>query len=304
MAKRIFLFLATNILIMVAITLVMGVIGFFFPGFGRISHGGQLQLGGLFVMCLVWGMVGSFISLQISRWMAKRSMGVELVNGNSGNSDLDWVYTTINRLTREAGLPMPEVGYYESPEVNAFATGPSKSRSLVAVSTGLLRTMNRAEVEGVLAHEVSHIGNGDMVTMTLIQGVVNAFVMFFARIVGWAAGQALSGRDRDEEGSGGSNYLVQMVVTMVAQVVFGILASTVTAWFSRHREFKADAGSARLAGREKMIAALRKLQSYQETIDPRGADLATMKISGKSWLAMFSTHPPLEARIAALEAGR
>lgn len=304
MAKRIFLFLATNILIMVAITVVMAILGIVFPGFGRMSHGGHLQLGGLFAMCLVWGMVGSFVSLLLSRWMAKMSMGVELINGSSGDSDLDWVYTTVNRLTREAGLPMPEVGYYESPEVNAFATGPSKSRSLVAVSTGLIRTMNRAEVEGVLAHEVSHIGNGDMVTMTLIQGVVNAFVMFFARIVGWAAGQALSNRDRDDEGPNATAYLAQMVVTMVAQVVFGILASTVTAWFSRHREFRADAGAARLAGREKMIAALRKLQSYHETIDPRGADLATMKISGKSWMAMFSTHPPLEARIAALESGR
>ena len=301
MGKRIFLFLMTNILVMVAITLVMMILGYFFPGIGQITRGGQLQLGALAVMCLVWGMVGSFVSLQLSRWMAKTSMGVELVDGNTGNGDLDWVYETVNRLTREAGLPMPEVGYYESPEVNAFATGPSKSRSLVAVSTGLLRTMNRSEVEGVLAHEVSHIGNGDMVTMTLIQGVVNAFVMFFARIVGWAVGQALSGNRDEDEGPTMTGYLAQTVVTILMEILFGILASFVTAWFSRQREFKADAGAARLAGREKMIAALRKLQSYHETIDPRGAELATMKISGKSWMAMLSTHPPLEARIEALQ---
>ncbi|MEK7390970.1 MAG: protease HtpX [Fibrobacterota bacterium] len=305
MGKRIFLFLVTNILVMVAITIVMSIIGIFFPGFGRISHGGQLQLGALFAMCLVWGMVGSFVSLLISRWMAKRSMGVELVDGNTGNADLDWLHATVARLSREAGLPMPEVGYYESPEVNAFATGPSKSRSLVAVSTGLLRTMNRAETEGVLAHEVSHIGNGDMVTMTLIQGVVNAFVMFFARIVGWAVGQALSNRDSDDDRPGIGVYLAQMGVTIAAEIVFGILASTITAWFSRTREYRADAGAARLAGRDKMIAALRKLQSYHETIDPRGAELATMKISGKAgWMALFSTHPDLDKRIAALEAGR
>lgn len=301
MGKRIFLFLLTNILVVVTISIVMMVLGYFFPGIGQVTRGGQLQLGALAVMCLVWGMVGSFISLQLSRWMAKKSMGVELIDGNTGNADLDWTYETVNRLSREAGLPMPEVGYYESPEVNAFATGPSKSRSLVAVSTGLLRTMNRSEAEGVLAHEVSHIGNGDMVTMTLIQGVVNAFVMFFARIVGWAVGQALSGNRDEEEGPSAGAFMAQMGVTIAAEIVFGILASFITAWFSRQREFKADAGAARLAGREKMIAALRKLQSYHETIDPRGAELATMKISGKSWMAMLSTHPPLEVRIEALQ---
>ncbi len=304
MGKRIFLFLLTNILVVVTISIVMMVLGYFFPGIGQVTRGGQLQLGALAVMCLVWGMVGSFISLQLSRWMAKKSMGVQLIDGNTGNADLDWTYETVNRLSREAGLPMPEVGYYESPEVNAFATGPSKSRSLVAVSSGLLRTMNRSEAEGVLAHEVSHIGNGDMVTMTLIQGVVNAFVMFFARIIGWAVGQALSSNRDENEGPGMGAFMAQMGVTIAAEIVFGILASFITAWFSRQREFKADAGAARLAGREKMIAALRKLQSYHETIDPRGAELATMKISGKSWMAMLSTHPPLEVRIAALESGR
>jgi heat shock protein HtpX len=298
MAKRIFLFLVTNLLIMAAITIVVSVLGLFFPGLHR---GG---LGGLLTMCLIWGMVGSFISLQLSRWLAKRSLGIELVDGNTGDSELDWLHATVSRLSKDAALPMPEVGYYDSTEVNAFATGPSKSRSLVAVSTGLLRTMNRGEIEGVLGHELTHVGNGDMVTMALLQGVVNAFVMFLAHIIGWAVGQALSGRDReDNRGSSGMEWMIQMVVTMVMQVVLGILASLVTSWFSRRREFKADAGGAYLAGREKMVAALRKLQGVQEALDPRAGELATMKINGKSWMSAFSTHPPLEKRIEVLERG-
>jgi heat shock protein HtpX len=298
MAKRIFLFLATNILIMVAITIVVSILGWFFPG---LQRGG---MGGLLAMCLIWGMVGSFVSLQLSRWLAKRSLGIQLVDGATGDSDLDWLHATVARLSKDAALPMPEVGFYDSTEVNAFATGPSKSRSLVAVSTGLLRTMNRGEIEGVLGHELTHVGNGDMVTMALLQGVVNAFVMFLAHIIGWAAGRALSGRDReDDRGPSGMEWMVQMVVTMFMQVVLGILASMVTSWFSRRREFKADAGGAYLAGREKMIAALRKLQGVREALDPRAGELATMKINGKSWMSAFSTHPPLEKRIEALERG-
>jgi len=300
--KRIILFLATNLLIMVALSIVMGVVGWFFPGLTHSAYGSHLNLPGLFVFCLVWGMGGAFISLQLSRWMAKMSMGIQLVDGASGNRDLDWLHETVQRLSREAGLPMPEVGYYDSPEVNAFATGPSKSRSLVAVSSGLLRTMNRSEAEGVLGHELAHIANGDMVTMTLIQGVLNAFVMFFARIIGWAVGQAMQSRNSDEErGPSMMTYMVQMAVTIAAEIVFGILASFVTAWFSRQREFRADEGGARLAGRQNMIAALRKLMAYQESIDSRHSELATMKISGKSWMSLLSTHPPLEVRIAALE---
>jgi len=299
MGKRLFLFLATNMLIMVTISIVMGILGIFFPGIGQYTHGNSLNLAGLMVFCLIWGMGGAFISLQISRWMAKTSMGVRLVDGATGQSELDWLYNTVERLSREAGLPMPEVGFYDSPEVNAFATGPSKSRSLVAVSSGLLRTMSRSEAEGVIGHEIAHVANGDMVTMTLIQGVLNAFVMFFARIVGWAVGQAMRGND--DEGPSFGSSMAQMAVTIVAEIFFGILASFVTAWFSRQREFRADEGGARLAGRQNMIAALRKLMSYQETIDPRGAELASMKISGKSWMSMLSTHPPLEVRIAALE---
>jgi heat shock protein HtpX len=188
---------------------------------------------------------------------------------------------------------MPEVGVYESPEVNAFATGPSKSRSLVAVSSGLLRAMRRDEVEGVLAHEVAHIGNGDMVTMTLIQGVMNAFVMFLARIIAFALARG-SRDDRD----GQSSFLVVFVL----QTVLGILGSMVTAWFSRQREFRADHGGATLAGRDHMLAALRRLAANRELVDPRHQELATAKINGtQGWMALFSTHPPLETRIAALE---
>jgi heat shock protein HtpX len=186
---------------------------------------------------------------------------------------------------------MPEVGVYDSPEVNAFATGPSKSRSLVAVSSGLLRGMRREEVEGVLAHEVAHIANGDMVTMTLLQGVMNAFVMFLARAI------AFGMRSSDSRNSGGS-YLVVFAL----EIVLGILGSMVTAWFSRHREFRADYGGATLAGREKMIGALRRLAANRELVDTRHEALATMKINGtRGWMVFFSTHPPLEHRIAALE---
>ncbi|MET0168546.1 MAG: protease HtpX, partial [Vicinamibacterales bacterium] len=207
----------------------------------------------------------------------------------------DWLYETIARLTRQANLPMPEVGIYESPEVNAFATGPSKSRSLVAVSSGLLRSMRQDEVEGVLAHEIAHIANGDMVTMTLLQGVLNAFVMFLARVIGYALTR--SGDSRNNNG-GGSYYLIVIVL----QIVLGILAGLIVNWFSRYREFRADHGGATLAGRERMIAALRRLQSNHELVDTSQAALATMKINGgRSWAKMFSTHPPLEERIAALE---
>lgn len=296
MGKRIFLFLATNLLIMVTLSVVIGILGKFIPGIGHFTGSNFM---GLFVFCLVWGMGGAFISLAISRWVAKVSMGVQLVDGATGNPDLDWLHSTVERMARETGLPMPEVGYYDSPEVNAFATGPSKSRSLVAVSTGLLRTMNRSEAEGVIGHELAHVANGDMVTMTLVQGVLNAFVMFFARIVGWAVGQAL--RKDDEDGPNPMASIAQFAVTIAAEIAFGILASFVTAWFSRYREYRADEGGARIAGRQNMIAALKKLKNYTESLDTQHGELAAMKISGKSWMSMLSTHPPLEDRIAALE---
>ena len=287
--KRIFLFLLTNILIVLTITIVLSVLG---VGQYETADGG-LDLGALMVFCLIWGMAGSFISLQLSRWMAKRATGVQLVDGRTGRADLDWLYAAVERLTRQAGLPMPEVGVYDSPEVNAFATGPSKKRSLVAVSSGLLRSMRQDEVEGVLAHEVAHIANGDMVTMTLLQGVINAFVMFFARVIAHFVT-----RSDSREGNGGMYFLVVMVL----QIGLGILGSMVTAWFSRQREFRADSGASTLAGRDKMIGALRRLAANRELVDPSHEALATMKINGtKGWMMLFSTHPPLEARIAALE---
>jgi heat shock protein HtpX len=242
---------------------------------------------------LVWGFGGALISLGMSRWMAKMAMGVQLVDGRTGHDELDWLYQTVEQQTRKAGLPMPEVGVYESPEVNAFATGPSKSRSLVAVSSGLLRSMQRDEVAGVLAHEVSHIGNGDMVTMTLIQGVVNAFSIFFSRVIANIIRQLVDER---------ISHVVFFVSTIVFDIIFSMLGMVVVAWFSRAREFRADAGGAAIAGRGNMIAALQRLQQNQALVDNSQPQLATMKINGgKGFMSLSSTHPPLAVRIAALQ---
>jgi heat shock protein HtpX len=289
MGKRVFLFLLTNLAIITTLAIVMSVLGI---TTGITPAGIDFQT--LMIFCLFWGMGGAFISLQMSRWIAKRATGVQLIDGRSGNATLDWVHATVSRQARQANLPVPEVGVYDSPEVNAFATGPSKSRSLVAVSTGLLRAMKQDEVEAVLAHEVSHIGNGDMVTMTLLQGVMNAFVMFFARIIAYAVVRS------DDRGGG-----LYFMIVIALQIVLGILGSIVTAWFSRQREFRADAGAATLAGRERMIAALRRLGANREMVDTQHQSLATMKINGtRGWMVFFSTHPPIEERIAALERGR
>jgi heat shock protein HtpX len=290
--KRILLFLLTNLAIMLVLSLVLGLLG---VG-GYISPDGRLQLVPLMVFCLVWGMGGALISLQLSRWIAKRAMGVQLVDGKTGNADLDWLHSTVANFTAQAQLPMPEVGVYGSAEVNAFATGPSKKRSLVAVSTGLLERMERPEIEAVLGHEIGHIANGDMVTMTLLQGVINAFVLFFARIAAFAVRMAVP-----EKIAWVAGFLTHIVLT----IVLGVLGSLVTAWFSRKREFRADAAGANLAGRGSMIAALRRLATTTELIDTSKPALAAFKISDKkAWLSAFSTHPPLEERIAALEMGR
>jgi heat shock protein HtpX len=287
MGKRIFLFLVTNLAIVVMLSIVLGVLGV-----GRYVGPAGLDLQALAIFCFVWGMGGAFISLQMSRFIARQATGVRLIDGRTGHPELDWLHTTVARLTQQAHLPMPEVGIYDSPEVNAFATGPSKHRSLVAVSSGLLRSMQRDEVEGVLAHEVAHIGNGDMVTMTLLQGVINAFVMFFARVIAFAL------RSSDNRNAQAASW---MVVIML-EIVLGILGSLVTAWFSRQREFRADRGGAILAGRDRMLAALRRLAANRELVDTQHQALATLKINGtRGWMVFFSTHPPLEARIAALE---
>jgi heat shock protein HtpX len=288
MGKRIFLFLLTNLAVVVTLSIILSLLGV-----GSYVGPGGLDIQALAIFCFIWGMGGAFISLQMSRWIAKRATGVRLVDGSTGRAELDWLHTTVARLTQQANLPMPEVGVYESPEVNAFATGPSKSRSLVAVSSGLLKAMRQEEVEGVLAHEVAHIANGDMVTMTLLQGVINAFVMFFARVIAFAIS-----RSNDSRSGYGTNFMVVIVL----QIVLGILGSLITAWFSRQREFRADRGGATFAGRDRMLAALRRLASNRELVDTQHQALATLKISGKrGWMVFLSTHPPLEARIAALE---
>ncbi len=287
MFKRIGLFLVVNLLIIVTLSIVLQVLGV-----RPYLTARGIDYGALAGFCLVWGMGGAFISLGLSRVMAKWSMGVKVLDPGSG----DELVATVHALSRRAGLTtMPEVGVYDSPEPNAFATGPTRSRALVAVSTGLLGSMSRDELDGVLAHEVAHIANGDMVTMTLIQGVVNAFVMFLARVIAFALSR---GSDRD------SRHSTQMLTIIALEIALGILGMIVVAWFSRHREFRADAGSAALGGREKMIAALQALQRRFEPHDTQES-LATLKIAGGrgGFMALISTHPPLAERIAALRRG-
>ncbi|EMY59933.1 protease HtpX [Leptospira terpstrae] len=289
--KRIGFFLLTNILIMTTISIVTTLLGSM--GFSIRAYG--LDLTQLIVFCLMWGMAGSFISLLLSKMMAKWTMGVKVIDPKQASAPEMDVYRRVQSLAQRAHLPMPEVGIYESPEVNAFATGPSKSSALVAVSTGLLNRMNAQELEGVLAHELSHVANGDMVTLTLIQGVVNSFAMFFSRIIAYIASNAVK-----EEMA----HIVRIVVTIALDIVFSILGSMAVAYFSRKREFRADAGGAKLAGRESMISALESLRQMVEMPeDPRGEALASLKISSNKggFLSLFATHPALEERILALK---
>lgn len=295
MIKRFGFFILVNMLIIAMVTIVTKLIGLepYMTSYG-------IDYGNLMVFCLIWGMAGSFISLWLSKWMAKKMFGVQLIAPDAMGAGGE-IVRTVHRLAKGAGLSkMPEVGIYPSAEVNAFATGPSKNNSLVAVSEGLLQHMNHEELEGVLAHEVGHIANGDMVTMTLIQGVVNAFVMFLARVVAFAVSNLM--RSDDEERGGG---FVEFILVMVFQVVFGILGSMVTGWFSRHREFRADAMGARLAGRGKMVAALERLRSTTELVSPSHAEMASFKIAGigkgSTLMELLSTHPPLDRRIEALK---
>jgi heat shock protein HtpX len=292
MLKRIFLFLLTNILIVFTLSIVLNLLGV-----QPYLRQGGIDFGSLAVFCLVWGMGGSFISLQLSRWMAKMAMGVRVIDPNNAGAYAD-IVQMVHNTARVAHLPaMPEVGIYESPELNAFATGPSQRRSLVALSTGLLQRMNREEVEGVIAHELAHIKNGDMVTMTLLQGIVNAFVMFLAHVIGFFVSQSVK-----EE----SRHMVNFLVVTVLQIGISILGMIVVMSFSRHREFKADAGAAKFVGSHKMIAGLQALQRYYEKIpvDEGAPSLATMKISGsKGWFSLSASHPPLEERIQALQTG-
>jgi heat shock protein HtpX len=285
--KRVILFVLTNIAVVVTISVLLSILNA--TGILRIDPG---TYSGLLVFCLIWGMAGSFISLQLSRFIAKRMVGMRLIDGRTGNGELDRLYNTVQNLTQQAGLPMPEVGIYDAPEVNAFATGPSQRRSLVAVSSGMLRHMGQSEMEGVLGHEISHIKNGDMVTMALLQGVINAFVMFFARIIA-----SLLFRSDDDRRPGFMYY----VTVSIIEVALSFLGMIVVCWFSRLREFRADAGGAELAGRGSMVSALRRLMTTQNLVDNSEPALTTFKISGGP-IALFATHPPLEVRIARLEA--
>lgn len=283
--KRIFLFVATNF----AIMLVLGVVAsILMPLLGIDGRG----LSGMLVICAIFGMGGSFISLAMSKWIAKRSVGAQVIE-QASNPTERWLVETVQRQAQQAGIGMPEVAIYQSPEINAFATGMNKNNALVAVSTGLLNSMSKDEAEAVLGHEVSHVANGDMVTLTLIQGVVNTFVLFFARIAASVVSSALS------RGNDGLKHVIYFAATLIFQIIFGILASVIVMWFSRQREYRADAGGASLAGRQKMIAALQRLQNAHEESRLDG-QLTAFGINGKKSNELFMSHPPLEKRIEAL----
>jgi heat shock protein HtpX len=289
--KRFGFMIALNILIMVTITVILNVFNIQ-PYLGKFG----INYSSLMIYCLLWGFGGSFISLLLSKFMAKKMMGVEVIDPNTMSSpDQMWLVQTVHRLAQHANLPkLPEVGIYEGDEMNAFATGPSKSNSLVAVSSGILYKMNKTELEGVLAHEVAHIANGDMVTMTLVQGMVNAFGMFLARI----AGHFLSTLVDEEKAP-----MVRMIATIILDIIFNILGMFLVAYVSRRREFRADAGGASLGGREKMIAALQKLQHETAPLLEEKSPVATMQISNRrgGFLALLSTHPDLQDRIDRLK---
>lgn len=292
MGKRIFYFLLTNVLVLLTISIIVNLIP---GGLNYLNTTGGIDFGTLLILSAIIGFTGSIISLLISRWMAKRMMGVRIINPDQPATEYEQeLVERVHRLSRAAGLTyMPEVGIYDSPEVNAFATGPSKKRSLVAVSTGLLEEMDDVAIEGVLAHEVAHIANGDMVTMTLLQGVVNTFVVFLARIAAFIASRFA----REEIAP-----IVHFIAIIVFQLVFSILGSLVVFAYSRHREFHADRGGADLAGKDKMRHALESLRAYSDRIKTEeDTSIATLKINGKKKSNIFSTHPDLEERIRRLQ---
>ncbi|WP_395787178.1 protease HtpX [Aquimonas sp.] len=290
--KRIALFLATNIAVLLVAGIVLNLLGID----AQMAARGQ-SLPGLLVFAAVVGFAGSFISLAMSKWVAKRSTGAVVIEQPRNEMEA-WLLATVKRQAEQAGIKTPEVAVYEAPEINAFATGPSRNNSLVAVSTGLLRGMSRDEAEAVLAHEVAHVANGDMVTMALLQGVLNTFVIVLSRLIGRFVDQVVFRNERE----GGIGFIV---VSLVAQVVLGVLASMIAMAFSRHREFRADEGGAKLAGRQKMIAALERLQSqHGENTLPK--EVAAFGISGHmaaGFQRLFMSHPPLPERIEALRRG-
>jgi heat shock protein HtpX len=288
--KRIFLFLATNLAIVLVLSVTMRLLGV-----EPYLNEQGLNLQALLIFAFIMGMGGSFISLAISKWTAKMSVGAQVIETPANEAER-WLLDTVRRQAQQAGIGMPEVAIYNSPDVNAFATGMNKNNALVAVSTGLLQSMSRDEAEAVLGHEVAHVANGDMVTLALIQGVVNTFVIFLSRVIGYLVDKVVF---KTERGNGPAFF----VTMIIAEMVLGILASIIVMWFSRQREFRADRGGASLAGRQKMIAALQRLQ--QAHPEPLPEKMAAFGISGHNGggiKRLFMTHPPLEERIAALKA--
>ena len=290
--KRIFLFLATNMAIVLVLSLTMRLLGV-----EPYLNEQGLNLGSLLIFAAVMGFGGSFISLALSKWMAKKSVGAQVITDPRTAEEI-WLVQTVTRQAQAAGIKMPEVAIWDSPEVNAFATGMNKNAALVAVSTGLLHSMTKPEAEAVLAHEVSHVANGDMVTLALIQGVVNTFVMFLSRVIGYVVDKVVF---KTERGTGPAFF----VTMIIAELVLGVLASIIVMWFSRQREFRADSGGATLAGRQNMIAALERLK--QAHSGPLPEKMAAFGISGGGGggiKRLFMTHPPLDERIAALKAAQ
>ncbi len=292
MMKRIFLFLITNLAVMLVLSVVLSIV---FSVFGL----DRSSMSGLLVMAAVFGFGGSFISLAMSKWMAKRSTGAVVIE-QPQNSTEHWLVDTVRRQAQQAGIGMPEVAIYDSPEMNAFATGMNRNNALVAVSTGLLHNMSQQEVEAVLAHEVSHVANGDMVTLTLIQGVVNTFVIFFARLVAGVIDNFFRSSDDEESASEGGFSFSYMITVFILEMIFGVLASIIVMWFSRQREYRADAGAARLVGAPAMVAALERLRHNHES-QLQGSMMAFGIASKTASSELFLSHPPLEKRIAALQ---
>ncbi|WP_017445136.1 protease HtpX [Gayadomonas joobiniege] len=289
--QRIILFLLTNLAIMVTLGISMSII---FNLFGLSTQ----NMSGLLVFAAIFGFGGAFISLLMSKWIAKRSTGARVIERATTGTE-QWLLDTVARQAKAAGIGMPEVAIFDSPEMNAFATGANKNEALVAVSTGLLNNMNQQQVEAVLGHEVSHIANGDMVTLTLIQGVVNTFVIFLARVIAGIINNASRGNDQNS-GLGGVGYFVTV---FILEILLGILASMIVAWFSRRREFRADAGGAKLAGQPSMISALEKLKQSQES--RLEGSMMAFGINGKGKLMnLLASHPPLDQRIRALKSTR
>ena len=289
---RMLLFFGTNIAIMIVLSISMRLLGI---DTALEQQGGGLNLNSLLIFSAVFGMGGSLISLAISKWMAKKTMGVKLIETPTTQQE-EWLVSTVEMQAREAGIKMPELGIFNSPQPNAFATGMNKNAALVAVSQGLLDHMTQDEVEAVLGHEISHVANGDMVTLALIQGVVNTFVIFFSRVIGHLLDRLVFKIERGH----GPGYWIGVIFV---QMILSVLASTIVMWFSRRREFKADEGGAYLAGREKMISALRRLQQVSNP-QPLPDEMSAFGISGgvpTGFKRLFMSHPPLEERIAALE---